>query len=274
MIEIQMSQTALAFWFQSFLLADFEFVSDFEFRHPGCFHFDLLAVTPDCIILATTVNTRPAFPRLIPCGMLCLAWFCAGCVSIHSVDPRLYPPMPNGRSDAVARTNAIALDGAWHGLRVEPNPERKVTLLNRVNPVWWFGNADDPVPPADYRPNGHLRSFRWHLRNPFHNFDFYIIGVADKETVRSGRYPESWSNPQGGGTMQVTAWKHLRLPFIAYQRGRFNFYLGWRSRGNFGFKLNFERKSAPVSDPKAGSPIQEHLNGSNPQSEGRKKSEI
>jgi hypothetical protein len=80
------------------------------------------------------------------------------------------------------------------------------------------------------------------LRNPFHNFDFYVIGIADKEFVRSGRYPKKNSNPDGGWDFAVSKYKCLRLPFISYQRGKFNFYCGWRNRGNFGIKINFQKK--------------------------------
>ena len=31
------------------------------------------------------------------------------------------------------------------------------------------------------------------------------------------------------------------LPFLSYQRGGFNFYFGWRERGNFGIKLNYSQ---------------------------------
>jgi len=110
-----------------------------------------------------------------------------------------------------------------------------------MNPVWWFGNADEPVAPDWYRSGKRGRNFMWHLRNPCHNFDFYVIGVADKPFRRGGRYPEAVSNPHGGWNWAVCRYKWLRFPFIAYDRRRFHFYCGWRERGNFGIKLNFSR---------------------------------
>jgi len=38
------------------------------------------------------------------------------------------------------------------------------------------------------------------------------------------------------------------LPFLSYHRNRFNFYFGWRERGNFGIKLNFPKP--PEENPR------------------------
>lgn len=63
------------------------------------------------------------------------------------------------------------------------NAERpKPRCGQKLNPLWWLGNADDPVPPPDwYRPGRRFRKARRHLRNPLHNFTFYVIGIADKD---------------------------------------------------------------------------------------------
>lgn len=98
---------------------------------------------------------------------------------------------------------------------------------------------DDPIPPHWYRPKNKMRSVLWNFRNPLHNFFFYVIGIADKEFEIVGRFPGKISNPNGGWNWTVCKYKCLRLPFISYQRGKFNFYLGWRNRGNFGVKLNY-----------------------------------
>jgi hypothetical protein len=111
--------------------------------------------------------------------------------------------------------------------------------VQKINPIWWFGNIDEPKAPDWYRPEDPHRDFRYHLRNPFHNFTFYVIGIADKEFVRMGRYPEAVANPDQGWNWAVIKYGWLRLPFISYHRGDFKFYIGWRPRGNFGFKLNF-----------------------------------
>ena len=133
--------------------------------------------------------------------------------------------------------------GRWHSVKLAPRPDHpKIRTRDKWNPVWWYKNSDDPQPPANYKPNDKRRDLKWQLRNPFHNFTFYVIGVADKKTVRSGRYPKEAFNPRGGCNVAVTKHKLLRLPFVSYCRGKkgFHFYCGWRPRGNFGFKCNFE----------------------------------
>jgi hypothetical protein len=129
--------------------------------------------------------------------------------------------------------------GKWHGVTIAP-PARlpRIHWYDKMNPVWWFKNVDEPKPPAWYKPHDHNRTLKWRFRNPFHNFNAYVIGVGDKTIVRSGRYPVRISNPRGGWNFAVTKYKWLRLPFISYQRGKFHFYFGWRDRGNFGAKVN------------------------------------
>ncbi len=111
--------------------------------------------------------------------------------------------------------------------------------VQKRNPVWWIGNADDPEPPDWYRPGRACRRVRWHLRNPFHNFTFYVIGIADKEFERTGTHPGRVFHPEGGWTRATARYRCWRLPFVSYLRGDFKFYLGWRERGNFGVKLTF-----------------------------------
>ena len=72
------------------------------------------------------------------------------------------------------------------------------------------------------------------------------MGIADKRFTRKGRFPAEISNPNGGWNWAVCHYKVLRLPFVDYRRGGFEFYWGWRERGNLGLKLNFaaEKKSS------------------------------
>ncbi|MGO8740963.1 MAG: hypothetical protein ACLQUR_01025 [Limisphaerales bacterium] len=114
----------------------------------------------------------------------------------------------------------------------------KIHTYNKLNPAWWFKNSDEPVPPKWYQPDDRHRVLKWHCRNPFHNFDNYIIGVADKDFVRSGKYPERNSSPHGGWDFAVARRKLVLLPFLSWQRDSFNFYCGWREHGSFGIKLN------------------------------------
>ena len=127
----------------------------------------------------------------------------------------------------------------------------KIHFYDKLNPVWWVENSDDPVPPEWYKPDDRHRTMKWHFRNPFHNFSFYVIGVADKEFVRSSKYPGKNSKPSGGWDFAMARRRIVLLPFISYQRGGFNFYFGWRERGNFGIKLNYSKppdKKPPTKD--------------------------
>lgn len=137
-------------------------------------------------------------------------------------------------------TNAVH----WHTIVVKPKTELpEIHFYDKLNPVWWFGNADDPIPPDWYKPEDKHRETKWYFRNPLHNFNFYVIGVADKKFHRSGHYPERNSDPNGGWDFAITRRHVLPLPYISYERSWCNFYFGWRERGNFGIKLNFPRGS-------------------------------
>ena len=130
----------------------------------------------------------------------------------------------------------------WQTVIVTPKPGLpKIHFYNKVNPVWWFANIDDPVPPAWYRQDSAQRDFLWHLRNPFHNFDHYVIGIADKKFKRTSRISEGASESRSHWDFAVARRKLAVLPFLSYHRARFNFYFGWRERGNFGIKLNFSK---------------------------------
>ena len=100
------------------------------------------------------------------------------------------------------------------------------------------------MPPPSYREGKCCRRFTWYVRNPFHNFDHYVIGIADKPFTRVGRFPDQVANPNGGWNWAVCRYRNLRLPFVDYHRGRFEFYFGWRNGGNFGVKLNLIQKHA------------------------------
>lgn len=144
----------------------------------------------------------------------------------------------------------------WHSLVMVPRTNAPVVhTWDKLNPIWWVENASEPHAPAWYRPNGSFRDLWWWLRNPFSNFSSYVIGVADKPTVRYGRYPDKIGNPTGGWNFAVTRRRIVYLPFIDYKRGRFEFYFGWRQAGDFGVKLNFRQKISGPANPKAGGGI-------------------
>jgi hypothetical protein len=158
----------------------------------------------------------------------------------HEIKP---VPMQHRPAD----TNAVR----WHTITVKPKPGvPEIHVYDKLNPVWWFGNADDPVPPDWYRPDDKHRQTKWYFRNPLHNFTFYVIGLADKNFHRSGHYPERNSDPHGGWDFDLIRRHILFLPHISYDRKWCNFYFGWRERGNFGIELIFHRKPKPAGTPK------------------------
>lgn len=122
-----------------------------------------------------------------------------------------------------------------------------------------FGNDDDGIfgeeSTAKYetkRKIGILRALFWSIRNPLHNFSFYVIGsayVENSEVVLFSYSESNWSmfsySPKGGTVfagertsffLGLHGWKPFVSLRLCYRRC-FEFYLGWRSRGNFGIKL-------------------------------------
>lgn len=111
---------------------------------------------------------------------------------------------------------------------------KKISWKKKINPLWWFGNIDDPNPPDDkwVGEAQWYRKLRWFLRNPFHNFTFYVIGLADRMYLKDCY--EVWNRRNGKGVR----W-NIILPFISYKSERYEFYIGWRGdRCNFGIKFN------------------------------------
>ena len=120
-----------------------------------------------------------------------------------------------------------------------------IRAAQKWNPLWAFGNADDPAPPAWYRPGAKNRATLWRMRNPFHNFTHYIIGVSDKDITRTGKHPGAVFAPGGGWNWAVTRHRWIPLPFVSFDGKRCRFYLGWRESGNFGGKVNLTKRSSP-----------------------------
>jgi|688.fasta_scaffold770625_2 hypothetical protein len=122
--------------------------------------------------------------------------------------------------------------------RVEYKPARHFSLQEKLSPAFWLGNSDDLLPPADYLPGDPQRVSKWYLRNPLHNFTFYVIGIADRGFTRVGKSPaENFCEPEGWN-WAISQYKFLRLPFISYKSNAVMLYAGWRESGNFGLKFN------------------------------------
>ncbi len=142
-----------------------------------------------------------------------------------------------------------------------PNQYGPFKTYQKFNPIWWWGNADDPDPPDWYRPDDAGRRWKWYSRNPAHNFTFYVIGIGDKEFTRWGAYPDAVFNPDGGWNWTWSHAEFLPLPFWSYRRGEFQCYFGWRERGNFGIKLKGLRfHSEETAEPETNSPGDETNN--------------
>ena len=77
---------------------------------------------------------------------------------------------------------------------------------------------------------------KWFLRNPFHNFLFYVVGFADRKVRTDGEYsffaPSgwyfTWRRPEG---------TRIKLPWLSYKGESWEFYIGWRERGNLGMAI-------------------------------------
>ena len=180
--------------------------------------------------------------------MVALVLLLAGCGTAFSRPvPGMWPPVPMWRPPADPHSPA------WHSVKVAPGPHLpKIHFYDKLNPVWWAENANEPVPPDWYRAGEKHRQLKWHFRNPFHNFNFYVLGVADRKFVRSGHYPERNSNPHGGWNFAVARRWLALLPFISYERPRVTFYFGWRESGAFGVELRMHRP-APTAEKKTSS---------------------
>ena len=122
-----------------------------------------------------------------------------------------------------------------------------------------FGNDDDGIfgEANDFLPNwqpGLGKAICWGMRNPLHNFFFYVIGTAhcrnsafvfcclSREKCELLQYhPDAHASFVGEGPsfyLALHGWKpfiSMRLLWTRTKESRF--YLGWRGRGNFGLTL-------------------------------------
>ena len=73
-----------------------------------------------------------------------------------------------------------------------------VKLLQKIKFLWIvFGNNDNPYPPDWFMPkceHDWLRQYMWYVRNPMHNFFFYVIGFKNKNLD----YTQIWNKEQTG----------------------------------------------------------------------------
>lgn len=120
-----------------------------------------------------------------------------------------------------------------------------ISWKKKINPLWWFGNYNDPVDrvnqdgtevrPTFYPGKPHwFRAMMWGLRNPLHNFCFFVIGLEDRTyLINDGQI---WPKKD-------RKW-NVRLPFISYRGKKWEFYFGWRKGQTFG--INFTKSNTPA----------------------------
>lgn len=113
-----------------------------------------------------------------------------------------------------------------------------------------FGNWEEPMPFPEKRRLEAEKSWLppgvwWNLRNPLHNFTHRFIGI----TPLGNRY--EWILPESNGWIRIVNdivgnWQYsywtkpnskIKLPFWNFDNGKWQFYIGWLSRGNFGMAL-------------------------------------
>ena len=89
---------------------------------------------------------------------LAAALFGSGCaglpyLSVHDEKLRDHPTIPDKRTDPTGYIKEVAY---WkeepHTLSIPAKTNIIVTWEQRANPIWWFGNADEPKPPSWYIP--------------------------------------------------------------------------------------------------------------------------
>jgi hypothetical protein len=105
----------------------------------------------------------------------------------------------------------------------------QIPLATKLNPIWWFGNQDDPT------------SSFW--RNPLHNFTNYVVGVADQNYKVTGGGVAPLANSPSDAGKNGWNWSKIHvgagLPYVSYSSGNFNFYAGWQPSGKLGLKLTW-----------------------------------
>src|SRR5438552_13521592 len=114
----------------------------------------------DDAVLRRCGNRVRSLARIIWLLVFCVAaWGC------RSVPTSARSNVTAGQPAATSATN-----GSLTAFTNIPN--HQFSTCQKLNPVWWFGNADDPIPPQWYRPGKGSRKLTWGLRNPCNNFTF------------------------------------------------------------------------------------------------------
>lgn len=152
---------------------------------------------------------------------------------------------------------------AQHPLyHVIPRHRSQIACHDILRWMLWtlFGNDDDGIfgeESARFQPDVEpslAKAIAWNLRNPLHNFCFYIIGSAESvnsaftllevsaKGVKAYTYEPEATTVFAGEQSSLYLALHGGKPFVSIcwnwnDSMQSKFYLGWRCRGNFGAKL-------------------------------------
>jgi hypothetical protein len=106
-----------------------------------------------------------------------------------------------------------------------PN-RRPPTFLQRINPLWWMGDAHRPASAG---------RIAWFLRNPFANFFAVIVGVSHRHRVVHYAKGPGWTYStlgwNWGYTVPITGC--MPRPFVSYRGHWVEIAAGWKTSGAF-----------------------------------------
>lgn len=198
--------------------------------------------------------------------LLFIAIFLSGCASykIPTAAFREHVPYHKNKNEALE-----------HWLyRVIPRHRCQIRWYDVGHWTTWmlFGNDDDGLFGEEMdalylvdEPISGRKALKWGLRNPLHNFCFYVIGSAHRPNsaftllnltprgVCMFHYTPVGTRSFGSSCSSFYLAMHGGKPFIALRLAYTpkhcgDFYIGWRERGNFGIKFVPWTKRIPYID--------------------------
>jgi hypothetical protein len=167
-------------------------------------------------------------------------------------------------SDMGRPNQEVRIDAANHPLyKVVPRHFEQIKPYDLGHITTWvlFGNEDDGIFGEEYESPyypkaSYANAFKWTVfRNPLANFKTYVIGTGylsrhnnfslfSIDKTRGSRFMKKEQNPTVFGTGPNTFQFQLNdfKPFVSFKlkltdKSKFDFCLGWKERGNFGFKF-------------------------------------
>ena len=199
-----------------------------------------------------------------PQFLLCILLF-SGCISYkYSVESYHETPLKPLDLEEQKLYDDYQQSAATHWLyHIIPRHRNQIQWYDLGHWLTWalLGNDDVGIFAEAHLPLfepklsvGIVKALSWMVRNPFHNFCYYVIGSADYQndeltvlkinrkqfiflkynpianTVFGGRYSSFYLGFHRG--------KPLLSLRIAYGlKWKSDFYIGWRDKGNFGIKI-------------------------------------